>query len=268
MLNLKRSMPLGLAGALTAAASVAVGATAPTAIADIDLSKPFATHSAWRFLATQDAPIDDPTGFPDDKVPGAIHLCLRKTPSAPCDPQLKGTVADPAKDELFSAPHDLKAQVVRGSSGQPLLFVQAGSVHSGDGDQLVLTQVLAYRSSQDQFVRVYEHVTGRNNNQEVRYIAAGPLKGDIVSAEPTQDAPFGFWVSVNAPSAGGGFNQVLRYRSATRYGDGNPLAVIDSEMPNMAQRLGVWRAGSPLPLPAGPCPTPHLVHMALWCVAG
>lgn len=70
---------------------------------------------------------------------------------------------------------------------------------------------------------------------------------------------------VNAP-ADGGFKQVLRYRSATRYGDGNPLAVIDSEMPNMAQRLGLWNPGALLPLPAGACPSPHLVGLALWCV--
>jgi hypothetical protein len=39
-------------------------------------------------------------------------------------------------------------------------------------------------------------------------------------------------------------------------------------MPNMAQRLGLWTPGSPLPLPAGDCPSPHLVKMALWCVKG
>jgi hypothetical protein len=74
---------------------------------------------------------------------------------------------------------------------------------------------------------------------------------------------------VNAPAAkeqgGGGFKEVLRYRSATQYGDGNPLAVIDSEMPNMAQRLGLWKPGAPMPLPARACPKPHLVRMALWC---
>jgi hypothetical protein len=124
--------------------------------------------------------------------------------------------------------------------------------------------VLAYRADGDRFERIYERVTGHNNNQEVRYIATGPLKGDIVSVEPTQDAPFGFWVVVNAP-ANGSFKEVLRYRSATRYGDGNPLAVIDSEMPNMAQRLGLWKPGTPLPLPTRACPKPHLVRMALWC---
>lgn len=268
MSSLKRSMLMSLVGALAAVGSAAAGETAstPAVIAALDLSKPFATQSAWRFSASQEDPMDDPIGLPDKKVPGAIHLCLRKAPSAPCDPHLKGAVAEPTKDSPFSAPHYLEtAQVVHGPSGQPLLFVQTGSLHGGNGDQLVLTQVLAYQSGPDQFVRVYEHLTGRNNNQEVRYIPSGLLKGDIVSVEPTQDAPFGFWVSVNAPSANNGFKEVLRYRSATRYGDGNPLAVIDSEMPNMAQRLGLWRPGSPLPLPAGPCPTPHLVRMALWC---
>ncbi len=240
-------------------------AMAATAIKTLDLTKPFTTRSAWRFTATQEAPVNDPTGFQDDKVPGPIHLCLRKAGVASCDPSLRATVANPSDNDVFLAPHDLaSAEIVHGPSGQPLLFVQAGSAHSGNGDQLVRTQVLAYRADQDRFERVYEHQTGHNNNQEVRYIASGLLKGDIVSVEPTQDAPFGFWVVVNAP-ASGGFKEVLRYRSATRYGDGNPLAVIDSEMPNIAQRLGLWKAGQPMPLPARACPKPHLVRMALWC---
>lgn len=245
---------------------LAQAAQAPTIVKSLDLSKPFAARSIWRLTATQSPDVADPTGFLDDMVPGPIRLCLRKAPTAPCDPSLKATVGEPGKADFFLEPHELaRADVVRSPSGQPLLLVQTGSVHSGNGDQLVRTQLLAYRPAEDRFERVYEHVTGRNNNQQVRYVEAGPLKGDVVSVEPTQDAPFGFWVVVNAP-ASGGFQEVLRYRSATRYGDGNPLAVIDSEMPNMAQRLGLWTPGSPLPLPAGACPSPHLVKMALWCV--
>jgi hypothetical protein len=30
----------------------------------------------------------------------------------------------------------------------------------------------------------------------------------------------------------------LRYRSVTRYGDGNPVPVIDAEMPNILRHLG------------------------------
>ncbi|MGH9711589.1 MAG: hypothetical protein ACRD37_13690, partial [Candidatus Acidiferrales bacterium] len=61
------------------------------------------------------------------------------------------------------------------------------------------------------------------------------------------------------------YKTVLRYRSATHYGDNNPLAVIDSEMPNIEWRLGYWKPGMALPLPSGACPKPHLIHMELWC---
>lgn len=270
MPTLRLKIPLVLVLALSAPAPLAVAraTSAPALVKSLDLAKAFSARSAWRFTVTQDADVPDPTGFLDDKVPGPLHLCLRKAPTAPCDPSLKATVGEPGKSDFFLEPHDLReARVVHDPSGRALLLVQTGSVHSGNGDQLVRTQVLAYRPAEDRFERVYDHLTGRNNNQQVRYIESGPLKGDIVSVEPTQDAPFGFWVVVNAP-ADGGFKQVLRYRSATRYGDGNPLAVIDSEMPNMAQRLGLWKPGEPLPLPTGPCPSPRLARMALWCVPG
>jgi hypothetical protein len=74
----------------------------------------------------------------------------------------------------------------------------------------------------------------------------------VIAAEPTDDAPYAYWIAVSRLGAGG-YAQALRYRSATRYGDGNPLSVIDSEMPNILQRLGLWRSGSPPPLPAEPC---------------
>ena len=54
-------------------------------------------------------------------------------------------------------------------------------------------------------------------------------------------------------------------RSATHYSDNNPLAVIDSEMPNIEQRLGYWKSGVALPLPSGACPRPRLIRMELWC---
>ena len=33
------------------------------------------------------------------------------------------------------------------------------------------------------------------------------------------------------------------YRSRTRYADGNAFAVIDSDMPELLRRLGLWRIG-------------------------
>ena len=262
---------LGLVSAAAIAAATVAQAASPAlaVISDIDLSRPFATCSAWRFSAAQEPRIDDPVRLDGERVPGNIDLCLRKSASGPCEPEVRGTLRAASQDDPFNEAHHLnRAQVVlpRGASGgQPLLLVQTASLYSGDGDQAVLTQVLAYRPRLDRFVRVYEHLAGTNNNQEVRYLDAGPLKGDIISVEPTGDAPFGFWVSVNVLMPGTLYQQVLRYRSATEYGDGNPLAVIDSEMPNIERRLGLWRPGSPLPLPAGLCPRPHLTRLELWC---
>ncbi len=140
-----------------------------------------------------------------------------------------------------------------------------GSLHSGDGDQRVATLMFAYANDQDRFVRIYQHLTGTNNNQETRYISSGALKGDIILVDPTPNAPYGYWVTVSALTPQYTYKTALHYRSATHYGDNNPLTVIDSEMPNIEGHLGVWKSGMALPLPSGPCPKPRLIHMELWC---
>ena len=250
------------------ALATAIGAQSISVISDIDLSKPFATREAWRFIATQGPPVagdDTPSG---DQEPGQIQLCLRAAPSAPCDPQLQNALRAAQHDDYFTQPHYLDAVKIvypRGRTDPPLLFVQTGSLHSGDGDQLVSTQMLAYENSQNRFVRIYQYTTGRNNNQEVRYISSGRLKGDIISIDPTENAPYGYWVTVNALTPQYTYKTVLHYRSATHYGDNNPLAVIDSEMPNIEQRLGYWKPGMSLPVPPGACPKPRLIRMELWC---
>ncbi len=256
-------------GMVSALAGLAVAGAAPVpeqvVLTSAVLAGTLGTRSAWLLMSRQGPAVED---MADNEAPGVITLCLRKEASGPCDPQVRDALGTTPADAPFSEPHYLdEARVVGGreASGQPLLLVRTASLHSGDGDQLVLTQALAYQRDADRFVRVYDHVTGRNNNQEVRYVEAGPLGGDIVSVEPTSDAPFGFWVVVDAPVPGSAFREALRYRSATRYGDGNALRVIDSEMPNIQRRLGVWRPGAPLPLPGGPCPRPRLVREELWC---
>jgi hypothetical protein len=253
--------------------SVALGVCAaaappPRPIADLDLAKAFATTSAWRLTVLQGSPGADPY-YPEEQVPGAVRLCLKKAGSGPCDPAVR-SMARPPPDMAPDAwePHYLGvARVVRprGPAAAPLLLLQTLSLHSGDGDQAIYTQLLAYRQGEDRFVPIYAHMTGRNNNQDTRFMASGPLTGSVISAEPTNDAPFGFWITVHRLTPDYRYAQVLRYRSATRYADGNPLGVIDSEMPNIQQRLGIWKPGQPLPLPAGRCPKPRLVKMELWC---
>jgi hypothetical protein len=238
-------------------------------IADIDLSKPFGGHAGWRLVATQ-APDGPDPAFPDQTAPGIIRLCLNKAVASGC-----AVVLPPMPKRLTSPPDDLWgvarylriAEVVRprGEARPPLVLLQTASAHGGDGGQVVFTQVYAYRTASNAFAQIYRFDTGTNNNEEVRFVSSGPLTGDVISAEPTGDAPFGYWITVNRLTPDYRYKQILRYRSATRYGDNNRLAVIDSEMPNIQQRLGLWRPGSALPLPEGKCPEPRLKHMELWC---
>ena len=257
--------------ALTAllAASAALADPAPSdpetsgPPAPIDLSKTFHTRTPWRLVATQGPSEEDGIG---DPAPGKLHLCLQQDANGPCVSEaLSGDPATPAN----WGPHYLltgKPVYPQGPAAAPLFEVVTASQHGANGDQVVTTQLLKYDRASDAFARIYVHATTRNNNDETRFIADGPLKGAMISADPTSNAPYGYWITVNRLTPARTYAQALRYRSATRYNDGNPLAVIDSEMPNIEQRLGLWKPGSPLPLPAGkPCPSPHLKRSELWC---
>jgi len=153
----------------------------------------------------------------------------------------------------------------RGASASPLLRLQVGSHYATNGSQGHAAIILVYRASKHRFERIFQEIFGGNMNQEARYIASGPLKGAMITVHPTDYAPYGYWVAVHRLTPDYTYKQVLRYRSATIYGDGNPLAVIDSEMPNIQRRLSLWTTGQPLPLPAGRCPRPRLIKQALWC---
>ncbi len=230
---------------------------------DIDLSEPFAAPSAWHLSATQGPSVPDDFGDPS---PGEVNICLHRGAAGPCSPQLQSPLRLPLQGDIYDQPRYLnKVDVVHGASNRPYLLVQTGSMYSINGNQLVFTQVLAYRPDNDEFERVYNYQSGRNNNQKIHFIEKGILQGTIISVEPTENAPFGYWVVVNTASSDDSYKEVLRYRSATTYADGNPLSVIDSEMANIQQRLGLWKPGTPLPLPDSPCPKPHLIRMELWC---
>ena len=258
--------------AILAVASIAAAQTDPAPppageLARIDLAKPFAARSPWRFTATQGPPVTD---YGDNPAPGAIELCLRKSAAGPClaAPVSALRMVD-GKPDLDWGPHYLQTvgPVYPNSKGAlPLLRIVTASLHAGDGGQLIATQLLKYDAAKDAFERIYFHLTGTNNNEEVRFVSSGPLQGAVIEAEPTPNAPFGYWITVSRLTPERTYRQALRYRSATRYGDGNPLAVIDSEMPAIQQRLGLWKPGAPLPTPPGrPCPKPVLKQGALWC---
>jgi hypothetical protein len=259
----KWTLPLALA----AAGTVGAAPLADKQIASVDLSKAFATRSPWRFIATQGPDIDDPI-YGEGKVPGPLRLCITRDEGRSCVPDFREPLrgSEPGEDVFADVHVLLDPQVVhpRGANGRALLLLQFTSLQSVDGGRRIGTRLLAYDRPHDRFVRAFSNITVSNHNEETRYVEAGPLKGEVIVAEPTDNAPFGYWITVHRLTPAFTYKQAIRFRSATRYGDGNSLAVIDSEMPNIQQRLGLWRPGRPLPAPRG-CAKPHLVKTELWC---
>jgi hypothetical protein len=247
------------------AAFLAAPASAQTIVSRIDLSRPFGARPGWRFLAFQGpATADDFEA--DGRAPGAIRLCITNDGGRSCNPDLSPLLSiNNGTDGYSQALFLNEARILRTATGQAIFLVQVASAHSGNGNQRVTTAALTYDRTRNAFRLAYAKEVGHNNNEEVRYIEVGPLRGAIVSAAPTFDAPFGFWITVNRLVPAGRYQQVLRYRSATHYGDGNRLAVIDSEMPNIQQRLGLWHPGQPLLRPARGCRRPRLIRRELWC---
>jgi hypothetical protein len=230
-------------------------------VRDMDLSRPFGLPPGWHMVVTQAPPIDDH----GEKDAGRLTLCIRQN-AGPCVSALETAPKPDPEPQLhgFHVLDDARLVYPRAAHGRPLLLVQASSLSGFNGDHDTITQMISYDPGLHGFRRVYRYATGHNNNQEVRYFGSGPLKGDIVSAEPQRGVPYGYWITVNALTPAYTYRQVLRYRSATIYNDGNPLAAIDSEMPTIQRRLGLWRAGMPLPVPPH-CHNPHLIRAELWC---
>lgn len=264
------TLAAGLAGpaALAQSQGSSEAPPAPQGV-QLDLTKAFHTRSPWRFVATEGPPTKD---YGDNDAPGVLTFCLRKGAGGPCisDPVTLPLRAPTPDYAIAWEPHYLLAAKVvypRGPKAAPFLLIVTGSLNSGDGDQVVATQLIAYDPGRDVFRRVYGQSTGHNNNQEIRFVTEGPLRGSVIAAEPQEHLPYGYWIQVSSLTPAGTYRQVLRYRSATLYNDGNPLAVIDSEMPNIEKRLGLWKPGQPIPTPRNgkPCPKPMLRHTELWC---
>lgn len=252
---------------LAAAASCCAGVASPTqkVIARIDLSRPFHLPPGASFIATQGPEVDDPV-YEGEKAPGLIHLCLRFALSAPCAPDLDDALKQNWPADSFSSIRYLeigRVEFPNGAAKAPLIHLQVSSFHSGDNDQRRVAEIFVRRGGR--FEVAYRENIGNNHNEEVRYIRSGPLKGSIIAALSPYGPPFSYVLKVSRLTTDYRYKQVLRYRSATIYGDGNPLAVIDSEMPNILRQLGLWHTGQPLPLPSSPCPHPHLVKTELWC---
>jgi hypothetical protein len=235
------------------------GVTKPKVVSHIDLTEPFGTETQWTFVVVQDGghPI------PDFEDHGPIFLCLVKAASPDC--------AQHFYQQADDMPHNLFAgRVVYANQNKssPLLFLKVGGEVSGNGNCEVATALYMYDKTSDRFIRVFHNLTGRNNNQVTRFVESGPLQGDVIVDDPTENAPYTYWIEVYRAGDSGRYGRVLRYRAVTGYSDGNLLAVADSEMPEILHRLGLWQPGDPLPAPAHlPQGCSHLFmrHGEEWC---
>jgi hypothetical protein len=241
------------------------GVTKLKVVSHINLTEAFGTVTQWTFVVVQDGgqPADD---FEDH---GPIFLCLVRAASPDCALHLYQQVR--SEMPWFDTPYHLFAGSVvyaNRNRSSPLLFLKVCGAVSGDGDCDIAAALYRYDKGADRFIRVFLNFTGRNNNQATRFVESGPLQGEVIVNNPTENAPYTYWIDVYRAGSSVQYGRILRYRGHTGYSDGNPLAVADSEMPEILRRLGLWHPGDPLPVPARlpkGCRDLFMQHGEEWC---
>jgi hypothetical protein len=243
-------------------------------ITHLDLTQPFQTKSQWSFVAAkqpnEESRVEDGGG----NRTGAVSLCFVENDKPDCSEEIFLAKYREEKVSFVSgAPifYELFASDVVFSGPNktlPLLRIKSCTNRGGNGDCGVSTFLFAYDRKAERFRVIFFNVMGRNNNQEARFIENGPLLGSVVVAYPADAAPFTYFVEVHKRVSDSQYSRILRYRGSTGYGDGNPLAVIDSEMPETLRRLGLWKTGDALPVPPslpGGCTRLVMRKGVEWC---
>lgn len=212
-------------------------------LARTDLTHPFGTRSRWTVVVEQDE-----SPLPNDD-PGPIFICFSKTPTA----SASVTCSEGNVEKRVDSPVSYwSARVVYAGRAhtQPLILIKTCGGGGINGNCGVSMSLYDYDRARKAFHSVFSGIAGgSNNNSQIRFVEQGPLRGDVISDAPTSDYPYGYWITVYGRKRTGRYVQILHYRGRTGYGDGNPLAVIDSDMPEILRRFGLWRPGDALPVP-------------------
>jgi hypothetical protein len=224
-------------------------------ITHLDLTQPFQTKSRWSFVVAKQPDEESSVEGGAGQREGAISFCFVKNDEPDCSEEL--FLAKYREEKVSFDPdpgpfYELFASDVVFSGARrtlPLLRVKTCTTRGATGNCGASTFLLAYDKKTEQFRVVFFNMMGTSNNRETRFVEDGALLGSVIVAYPTNDAPFTYFVDVYKRIPDGEYLLVLRYRGQTGYGDGNPLAVIDSEMPEALRRLGLWKAGDALPVP-------------------
>jgi hypothetical protein len=221
----------------------------------LELTELFQTKSQWSLVIAKQP--DEESSFEDGRgaMVGAVSFCFVKNGVPDCsEERLLTKYREEDASFVSSEPtfhHLFASDIVFAGPGRtlPLLKIQVCPYIGANGNCGVSTFLFAYDRSADRFRIAFANLTGRNNNEETRFVETGPLLGSVIVVEPTLRAPYVYTVDLYRRVSGGDYGRVVQFRSKTRQGDGNRLAVIDSEMPEILRRLGLWKAGDALPVP-------------------
>jgi hypothetical protein len=243
-------------------------------IVHLELAQTFQTKSRWSLVVAkqpdEESSVEDGGG---NRI-GAVSLCFVENDEPDCSEEMFLAKYREEKVSFVSGEptfHELIASdVVFSGPGRtlPLLKIKSCMNRGANGNCGVSTFLFTYDRKAERFRVVFFNMSGRNNNEETRVVENGPLLGSVIVVYPTSDAPFTYFVEVYKRTPDSEYSLALRYRGHTGYGDGNPLAVIDSEMPETLRRLGLWKTGDALPVPPrmpGGCTRLVMRKGVEWC---
>ena len=229
----------------------------PEIFSAIPLTDRFKTKSEWDFVIAQR---ENKQGdqYSEDTV--LTSYCFVHDGKTDCDgsafPTFKVFLEKEKILSLKDSPdwfeHPDPPQIVQTKDGMPLLMIRTASPLSFNSNRSISVFLFRYDQKGDAFISVFSDMVGHNNNEEIRFMDDGPLLGDIISESPSAfkhgPNPYSYDIRVSR-FVNGSYQELLKYRSLTSYGDGNRLAVIDAEMPEILKRLNLWKPGMPLPEP-------------------
>jgi hypothetical protein len=235
-------------------------------VSTTDLTAPFHTRTPWHLEICQ--------GPDESGMPGDIHLCFLHAGARLCPP-------------LRSLNMGGDVTIVRAGKATLLEVVAAKVFVTSES---TATLIWTYRPKTDNFDLVFASDLDPTNNEDARLETTGPLAGAVIVAKapgenapssdpltvfydaktPTLSAawPYRYGVALYAPTKDWHYRRVLNYRAQTNEADHVPLGVIDSEMPEIERRLGLWKPGDALPKPQGKghdCLGIYLHHGVEYC---
>jgi hypothetical protein len=244
--------------------------TTSTVIAHIDLTTPFKTASRWTLVIAKET--DKPNYDQDPGGNSIISICFVKIDRPDCSERealerYREHGIDDKKRPFYQF-FDSKIVYLDSEETRPLLLLRTCSYGGLNRNCEKATFLYEYGRTTDHFHLIFFNTTGRNNNEETRFVDKGPLIGSVIAVYPTPQAPYAYYVEVYKQRNSEGYTRVLRYRGKTGYNDGNRLSVIDSEMPEILQHLGLWKPGvappHPAEMPSG-CTRLSMRNGVEWC---